>query len=120
MDLDLMWNSAGEALLLIMEWKRIAFLALGVVIGLVLGIIPGIGGLVGMAILLPFTFDMDPYTAFAFLLGMGAVTTTGDTIRQFCSVFRALRVRRQRCWTVSRWRNEGRRDERSARRTWPP
>ncbi len=80
MDLELMWNSAGDALLLILEWKRLAFLFLGVLIGLTLGIIPGIGGLVGMAILLPFTFNMDPYTAFAFLLGMGAVTTTGDTI----------------------------------------
>ncbi|MFM1815341.1 MAG: hypothetical protein RLZ98_2036 [Pseudomonadota bacterium] len=75
-----MLNAAGEALLLILEPHRLAFLFGGVIIGLVLGILPGIGGLVGMAILLPFTFDMDPYTAFAFLLGMGAVTTTGDTI----------------------------------------
>jgi TctA family transporter len=30
--------------------------------------------------LLPFTFDMDPYTAFAFLLGLGATTATGDPI----------------------------------------
>ena len=33
-----------------------------------------------MALLLPFTFDLDPFTAFAFLLGMGSVTTTSDTI----------------------------------------
>ncbi|MFN4282601.1 MAG: tripartite tricarboxylate transporter permease [Alphaproteobacteria bacterium] len=55
-------------------------MALGVMMGLVLGIIPGIGGLVGMALLLPFTFDMDPYAAFAMLLGMSAVTSTSDTI----------------------------------------
>ena len=45
-----------------------------------LGVIPGLGGIVGMALLLPFTFDMDAYSAFAFLLGMGSVTTTSDTI----------------------------------------
>jgi len=51
-----------------------------VLIGLGIGVIPGLGGIVGMALLLPFTFGMDPYMAFAFLLGMGAVTTTSDTI----------------------------------------
>ena len=49
-------------------------------IGLGIGVIPGLGGIVGMALLLPFTFTMDAYSAFAFLLGMGAVTTTSDTI----------------------------------------
>ena len=39
--------------------------------GLVLGIVPGIGGLAGTAMLLPFTFNMDPYSAFALLLGLG-------------------------------------------------
>ena len=48
--------------------------------GLVLGIVPGIGGLAGTAMLLPFTFDMDPYSAFALLLGLGATTATGDPI----------------------------------------
>lgn len=56
------------------------FLFLGVVAGLALGVIPGLGGLVGMAMLLPFTFDMQPAAAFAMLIGLGAVTTTSDTI----------------------------------------
>src|SRR5262249_46376421 len=30
--------------------------------------------------LLPFTFNMDPYAAFALLLGLGATTATGDPI----------------------------------------
>ena len=30
--------------------------------------------------LLPFTFNMDPYTAFALLLGLGSTTATGDPI----------------------------------------
>ena len=56
------------------------FLGLGCIMGLVLGIIPGIGGLTGTAMLLPFTFNMDPYSAFAMLLGLGATTATGDPI----------------------------------------
>jgi TctA family transporter len=56
------------------------FLGLGCIMGLVLGIIPGIGGLTGTAMLLPFTFNMDPYSAFALLLGLGATTATGDPI----------------------------------------
>ena len=72
--------SAGKAFLLLMEPHRLMFLALGCIMGLILGIIPGIGGLTGTAMLLPFTFNMDPYAAFALLLGLGATTATGDPI----------------------------------------
>jgi len=78
--LMLMGSSAVDALVIISNPMRLAFLLGGVVIGLILGVIPGLGGLVGMALLLPFTFDMDKFAAFAFLLGMGSVTTTSDTI----------------------------------------
>ena len=56
------------------------YLAAGCMMGLVLGIVPGIGGLAGTAMLLPFTFNMDPYSAFALLLGLGSTTATGDPI----------------------------------------
>lgn len=75
-----MLGAAEQALLLMIEPMRLVYLAAGVILGLVLGIIPGVGGVAGLALLLPFTFGMDPYTAFAFLLGLGAVTSTGDTI----------------------------------------
>ena len=52
---------------------------LGVAIGFVVGILPGLGGAVTLALMLPFTFDMDATQAFAFLLGANAVVaTTGD------------------------------------------
>lgn len=60
--------------------SRLLFLFLGVVIGLALGAIPGLGGLVGLAILLPFTYTMDAYQALAIMIGLLAVTTTSDTI----------------------------------------
>lgn len=75
-----MLDAAIQAFFIIVDPSRLGFLFLGVVMGLALGIIPGIGGLVGMALLLPFTFDMDRYAAFAMLLGMSAVTNTSDTI----------------------------------------
>ena len=72
--------AAGKAFLTLMEPHRLMFLGLGCMMGLVLGIVPGIGGLTGTAMLLPFTFAMDPYSAFALLLGLGATTATGDPI----------------------------------------
>ena len=73
-------DAAGQALVALADPVRLGFLFAGVVIGLFLGILPGVGGVAGMALLLPFTFNMDAYSAFAFLLGLGAVTSTGDTI----------------------------------------
>jgi TctA family transporter len=73
-------TAAVDALMLVIDPYRFMMLLAGVLMGLVLGIIPGVGGLVGMALLLPFTFTMDPYTAFAVLLGITAVTGTSDTI----------------------------------------
>lgn len=73
-------HAAGEALTIILDPTRLGFLALGAALGLILGVVPGIGGLAGTTILLPFTYHMDPYTAFAFLLGLGSTTATGDPI----------------------------------------
>src|SRR6187455_446559 len=75
-----MATSAAQAFALLMEPHRLGYLGLGCIMGLVLGIVPGIGGLAGTAMLLPFTYGMDPYSAFALLLGLGATTATGDPI----------------------------------------
>lgn len=73
-------DAAVHALTMLADPTRLMFLALGALLGLILGILPGIGGVAGTAILIPFTFGMDPYTAFAFLLGLGSTTATGDPI----------------------------------------
>lgn len=75
-----MFEAVLAGLVSVVAWPAIGWLALGVMIGLYFGAVPGLSGLVGMAILLPFTFGMEPVSAFAFLLGMFAVTTTSDTI----------------------------------------
>src|ERR1700754_4716391 len=79
-DAAFMATAAGKAFFPLIEPHLLMFLMLGCVMGLVLGIVPGIGGLAGTAMLLPFTFGMDPYSAFALLLGLGATTATGDPI----------------------------------------
>src|SRR5882724_5832529 len=79
-DAAFMAAAAGKAFVTLMEPHRMMYLMAGCMMGLILGIVPGIGGLAGTAMLLPFTFGMDPYSAFALLLGLGATTATGDPI----------------------------------------
>ena len=63
-----MFEAVLSGLYSVVAWPAIGWLVLGVVIGLYFGAVPGLSGLVGMAILLPFTFGMEPVSAFAFLL----------------------------------------------------
>jgi len=68
-------GSLGEVL----EPQTMLLMLVGIGIGFVVGILPGIGGSVTLALMLPFTYDMEPVPAFAFLLGMWATAaTTGD------------------------------------------
>lgn len=65
---------------LVMSWPASGLMLLGIMLGLYFGAVPGLGGMIGFSLLLPFTFGMDPVGAFALLLGMYAVTTTSDTL----------------------------------------
>lgn len=67
-------------LALVLSWPTFGYLLLGVFIGMWIGAVPGLGGVVGLVLLLPFTFSMDPVPAFALLMGLYAVTSTSDTI----------------------------------------
>ncbi|MBT5049246.1 MAG: tripartite tricarboxylate transporter permease, partial [Rhodospirillaceae bacterium] len=67
-------------LIAVFQWPALGYLVLGVFLGIWLGAVPGLGGIIGLVLLLPFTFGMDSVSAFALLLGMYAVTTTSDTI----------------------------------------
>ncbi|MEZ2127822.1 MULTISPECIES: tripartite tricarboxylate transporter permease [unclassified Sinorhizobium] len=74
------WDAVMQGLGLVLAWPAIGFLFLGTVIGLYVGAVPGIGALVTFSLLIPFTFHMDPGSSIALLLGVFAVTTTGDTL----------------------------------------
>jgi len=63
----------------VFNWSTFSLMLIGIGVGFVVGILPGLGGPTTMALMLPFVFKMDAVEAFAFLLGMAAVTaTTGD------------------------------------------
>jgi putative tricarboxylic transport membrane protein len=74
-----MFDAALEALLIVLDPSRIPYMLLGTAVGMSIGLLPGLSGTVGMSILLPFIYGMDPYTGMALLIGMAAVVHTGDT-----------------------------------------
>lgn len=68
-----------SAFFVLMDPIRLGFLVAGVVIGIAVGILPGLGGLMGMALVMPFLFGMDPYAGIAMLIGISAAVPTSDT-----------------------------------------
>ena len=69
----------GEALALIFQPEQLMFLALGVLLGLSVGVFPGLGGIAGLSLVLPFMFGMDPVSGLALMVGLIAVVPTSDT-----------------------------------------
>jgi putative tricarboxylic transport membrane protein len=55
------------------------YLSIGTMLGLTIGLLPGLGGTVMMALLLPFVFSKDPGPALAMMIGSLAVNNTADT-----------------------------------------
>src|SRR5262250_3076188 len=51
----------------LLTWKILAMMMLGLVLGIFVGVLPGLGGPNGVAILLPLTFTMDPTSAIVML-----------------------------------------------------
>ncbi len=70
---------ALSALGAVLSGTHLLFMLIGVLVGLVIGILPGLGGIAGMSILLPFLYGMDPVSALGMLIGLVAVIPTGDT-----------------------------------------
>ena len=69
-----------SALLQVLAPHTLGIMLIGIAVGLVVGILPGLGGAATLAMMLPFVYPMDAISAFAFLLGMHAVTATGGDI----------------------------------------
>lgn len=67
------------ALQTILTGHHLMYLAGGVVLGLAIGIFPGLGGIAGLSLLLPFLYGMEPVSALAMLIGLVAVIPTSDT-----------------------------------------
>src|SRR5207245_9473943 len=51
----------------LLTWKTLALMMVGLVLGIFVGVLPGLGGPNGVAILLPLTFAMNPTSAIIML-----------------------------------------------------
>src|SRR4029453_106220 len=72
-------QAGATGLVQVFAWPTFGLMLIGIAIGFAVGILPGLGGPTTLALMLPFVLRMNPVEAFAFLLGMLAVTnTTGD------------------------------------------
>ena len=78
--LQIMLEALLTGLGLIFQWHVLAYFFLGCIVGIIMGAIPGLGGAIGLVLLLPFTFSMEPVSAFALLLASWASTSTSGAI----------------------------------------
>ncbi|MBT6085885.1 MAG: tripartite tricarboxylate transporter permease [Rhodospirillaceae bacterium] len=77
----------SEAFAFILQPSVLMYLGLGVVMGLAIGVFPGLGGIAGLSLVLPFMFGMDTVSGLALMVGMVAVVPTSDT---FASVLMGI------------------------------
>lgn len=77
----------SEALTLILQPEQLMFLVIGVLLGLSVGVFPGLGGIAGLSLVLPFIFGMEPVSGLAMMVGLVAVVPTSDT---FASVLMGI------------------------------
>ena len=75
-DISVVLAGLGDAFSLI----NLAFVVLGVVVGLFVGAVPGIGPVMAMAIAIPFTLGLDPLPGIAFLIGVNKGGLVGGAI----------------------------------------
>lgn len=73
---DTLWGALAE----LASGAHLLYLAAGVCLGFIVGILPGLGGIVGFSIMLPFLYGMEPASALALLIGLVAVVPTSDTL----------------------------------------
>lgn len=69
----------AEAFMLVFHPQQLMYLVAGVLLGLSIGVLPGLGGIAGLSLVLPFMFGMDPVSGLALMVGLVAVIPTSDT-----------------------------------------
>ena len=75
-----MLDILGQSLGLVFNATNIIMIVLGVFIGMLLGAIPGLTGIMAIALLLPFTFTMHPVTALILLVAIYKGAMFGGSI----------------------------------------
>ena len=74
--IEAMWSGLQQATSL----EIIGLMVLATFIGNFFGAVPGLGGNLGLALLIPFVFGWEPFAGLAFLLAMHSVVHTGGSI----------------------------------------
>src|SRR5688572_409248 len=75
-----MLEAINSGLLALLTPQALLFMLLGILYGLVIGILPGLGGVVAMTLLLPFTYGYEVAATLALLLGAHIGTLWGDSV----------------------------------------
>ena len=76
-----------DAFSLIFHPQQLMYLIVGVLVGLAVGVFPGLGGIAGLSLVLPFIYGMEPVSGLALMVGLVAVVPTSDT---FASVLMGI------------------------------
>ena len=74
-----MFDLVLQAFQTLFDPVNFSYLVMGVLLGLAIGVFPGLGGIAGLSLLLPFLYGMDEVAALATLVGLVAVIPTSAT-----------------------------------------
>jgi len=75
-----MLEAIWQGLMMTITPKVLGLMVIATFIGNFFGAVPGLGGNLGLALLIPFVFGWDPFAGLAFLLAMHSVVHTGGSI----------------------------------------
>jgi len=81
--IDVLFAALAE----ILTFQHLGYMMIGVVVGLMIGVFPGLGGIAGLSLMMPFLYGLDTTSALAMLIGLVAVIPTSDT---FASVLMGI------------------------------
>lgn len=74
------FEALAQAMQVLLTFQYVFLLFVGIFVGAIVGFLPGLGGVVGMAVLLPFLWDKNPNLIPPILMGMMGIMRTIDTI----------------------------------------
>lgn len=69
-----------DALLNLSDWRTLLLVVVAVLFGMLMGLLPGLGGSVALALLIPISYGMSPETAVTFLIAAYSVVGFGGMI----------------------------------------
>lgn len=75
-----MFSDIASAVGLVLSWEAVWWIVVGYSLGSLLGAIPGLTGIVGIALLLPMSFQLDPWVAIPMLVAIGKGSAFGGVI----------------------------------------